>query len=549
MTRDGSAVKPSSGSLERPRNNKFAVLSHQRDSESGQSSLSAFEKYSMLFDGSTYRPDFMAAVLCLLMTLVLISGVKKSVKFNNYLNLFNAGVFLFIIVAALPLLSLKYWKADFYNSGAYNATTSNYLNRSRQIGRTVDSDRSSYRVPYQRGLVSRWEAEGAQFDRHLANKHHLVKRSSISVDSIRPKSLYGTRKEKDRNSLRTRFENLFSQRLRRSIANHEEHGRRKSEHDANVAGWNDDEEEDEDLSVVTPAPGRLSTTTTVKTTSTTQPPSTTMVKFELPTFKTMIRFTTSTTTLEPFPEEFFTEPPVYTLAPQEKPTTERSTTERSTTEQSTTSMTTSTTTTTTEKPTTTTEKPSSSTKKPVFVNDSDEEEEEETTTTEAPSSTTEEPYEEEQPSTKKPEEGSEEEEEIESANAGPRVRSTTQSSTVIRSTTKKPRSKSTKTKGKGAKSKSKQAVKAVEKESLMENGFLQFGWNGKQNCFFLNWRSNYENGALTKKKQLNFPLFQACFEDRPPVSMRSLASTSSLLPGARPNNRPNPFRLRWSERV
>ena len=481
MRNDGSAVKPSSASLERPRNNKFAVLSHQRDSESSQSGLSAFEKYSMLFDGSTYRPDFMAAVLCILMTLVLISGVKKSVKFNNYLNLFNAGVFLFIIIAALPLLSLRYWRADFYNSGAYNATTGNYLNRTRQVGggRTVENERGGYRVPYQRGLISRWEAENAHFDRHLAGRHHLVKRTVSELNSISRKSLYRTRKEKDKeaNRLRTRFERLIKQRLRRSIAHHEEDRRRKhDEHDANVAGWNDDEEEDEDLSVVTPAPGRLSTTTTVKTTSTTEPSTT--VRFELPTFRTMIRFTTSTTTLEPYTDEFFSEePPIYTLAPQERPTTERSTTTTTTT-----TTTPSTTTTTTTEKLTTTEKPSSSTKKPLFINDSDEEEEEETTTTEPPSSTTEGSYEEE-PSTRKSEEGSEEEpEEIESASAGPRIRSTTESSTVIRSTTRKPRGKSTKAKGKG-KGKPKPVAKEVEKESQMENGFLQFGWNGKNARF------------------------------------------------------------------
>lgn len=468
MRNDGSTTKPSSVNLERPRSNKFASLSHQRELFNSQSNLTAFERYSMLFDGSTYRPDFMAAILCILMTLVLISGVKKSVKFNNYLNLFNAGVFLFIIIAALPLLSMRYWKADFYNN---NLVTNNYLNRSRQIQQNLKYNKTghtSYRVPYQRGIINRWEVENTNFDRHLIKRS--IGSSNRELNSIyhKNKLLYKIRNkyEKEKN-LRTRFENFFNQRLRRSLVNNEENKRTKSEHEANVAGFGDEEEEDEDESIITPAP-RFS--------STTPKPSSTTMKIELPTFKTMIRFTTSTTTLEP--EEFYPEQPIYTLAPIEKTTTERTTTTKApaTTVKTieTTSVPSTTTTTTT---TTTTEKPSSTSTKRPFLHDSEEEEEEEESTTEPilEETTTEGSYEEE--STTKQEISEEEELSPKIIGKGPLIRSTTENSAEIISTTSKPKSKSTKTKGK---SKSKQIAKAIEASKKMENGFFQFGWEGKK---------------------------------------------------------------------
>lgn len=248
MRNDSSSYKPSSEHLERSRNNKFMGLTHQRDINS-QSNMNAFERYSILFDGSTYRPDFMAAVLCLLMTLVLISGVKKSVKFNNYLNMFNLGVFIFIIIAALPLLSLKYWRTDYYNN--YNVATTNYLNRSKSLQASGEKyERTSYRVPYQRGLVNNYEIESTNFNGHL-NSKNLVKRQTIKskFKKINNQLLNRLRREdKKKNSIRTRFENLINQRLKRS--NHHEDKRRRNEHEHNIAGFGDDEEEDEDLSIV-----------------------------------------------------------------------------------------------------------------------------------------------------------------------------------------------------------------------------------------------------------------------------------------------------------
>lgn len=256
VMRSNASRTPSNVNVERSRSNKFAGLSHQRDSWNGQSS------YSTLFDSSTYRPDITAAVLCLLMTLVLISGVKKSVKFNNYLNLFNAAVFLFIIIAALPLLSLKYWKTDFYNNQHYNATTSNYLDRSRQAqtGSKSGNERTSYRVPYQRGLINRWESENTYFDGQLSK--HLVKRSSLSnkFNSINSNEikLKRTRRSERRQrnySFRTKFQHLIhliNQRFRRSIS-FDEDNRKKTdeEHESRMSGFGDDDDEEEEPSIVT----------------------------------------------------------------------------------------------------------------------------------------------------------------------------------------------------------------------------------------------------------------------------------------------------------
>lgn len=251
---DGATTnKASSINLER-KNNKFSALSHQRDSWNSQSNLSA------LFDGSTYRPDFMAAILCFLMTLVLISGVKKSVKFNNYLNLLNFSVFLFIIIAVLPLLSIKYWKTDFYNN---NSTTNNYPSRSKN----VQTSSHTYRVPYQRGLINRWESENTYFDRRF--DRNLVKRSSSMLlsktNEMNNKKNYrrsDRRLEKEKQnklktetSLRTQFHNLvhfINKRFKRSLV-HDEDNRKKSdhEHESAMAGFGDDDDEDEEPSIVT----------------------------------------------------------------------------------------------------------------------------------------------------------------------------------------------------------------------------------------------------------------------------------------------------------
>ncbi|KAK4337079.1 hypothetical protein RND71_043679 [Anisodus tanguticus] len=66
IEKDGTTSKPLISNYERPKNNKnFNTYAHQRESwtVNDQSNLTAFERYSMLFDGSTYRPDFMAAII------------------------------------------------------------------------------------------------------------------------------------------------------------------------------------------------------------------------------------------------------------------------------------------------------------------------------------------------------------------------------------------------------------------------------------------------------------------------------------------------------
>ena len=54
-------------------------------------------------------PDFLAAFITVIMTAILITGVKKSVFFNNVLNIINFGVWLFIICASLFYLDFDNW--------------------------------------------------------------------------------------------------------------------------------------------------------------------------------------------------------------------------------------------------------------------------------------------------------------------------------------------------------------------------------------------------------------------------------------------------------
>lgn len=93
------------------------LLTHS--SENGDSST--LHRLEALFDSGTYRPDFMAALVCCLMTALLASGVRKSVKFNNCLNALNLGLFAFIVLAALPYIDFRFWSTDFYANGRWDA--------------------------------------------------------------------------------------------------------------------------------------------------------------------------------------------------------------------------------------------------------------------------------------------------------------------------------------------------------------------------------------------------------------------------------------------
>lgn len=54
-------------------------------------------------------PDYMAFVITLLMMLVLAAGVKKSLIFNNILNVINFSVWVFIMSAGLFYVNTDNW--------------------------------------------------------------------------------------------------------------------------------------------------------------------------------------------------------------------------------------------------------------------------------------------------------------------------------------------------------------------------------------------------------------------------------------------------------
>ena len=77
------------------------LLSKQNEWK-GNNALSHLRNF---FESGNYRPDFMAALICCVMTALLATGVRKSVKFNNCLNVFNLILFVFVVITALPLIN------------------------------------------------------------------------------------------------------------------------------------------------------------------------------------------------------------------------------------------------------------------------------------------------------------------------------------------------------------------------------------------------------------------------------------------------------------
>ena len=59
--------------------------------------------------GKTY-PDFLGCIIGLIMTAVLAAGVKKSVRFNNILNMINFVVWIFIMIAGLFYADGANWR-------------------------------------------------------------------------------------------------------------------------------------------------------------------------------------------------------------------------------------------------------------------------------------------------------------------------------------------------------------------------------------------------------------------------------------------------------
>lgn len=71
------------------------------------STLKKVGKYSSLSPGKP--PDLVAFAITLAMTMVLMSGVKKSLFFNNVLNIINLSVWVFIMAAGLFYIDIRNW--------------------------------------------------------------------------------------------------------------------------------------------------------------------------------------------------------------------------------------------------------------------------------------------------------------------------------------------------------------------------------------------------------------------------------------------------------
>ncbi|KOB64730.1 putative cationic amino acid transporter [Operophtera brumata] len=63
--------------------------------------------FAVAIDGKP--PDLVAFVITIAMTLVLVAGVKKSLFFNNVLNIINLSVWVFIMAAGLFYIDIHNW--------------------------------------------------------------------------------------------------------------------------------------------------------------------------------------------------------------------------------------------------------------------------------------------------------------------------------------------------------------------------------------------------------------------------------------------------------
>lgn len=59
-----------------------------------------------------HTPDFLAALVTVLMTILMVAGVKKSLLFNNILNCVNFVVWCFIMFAALFYIDFNNWSSE-----------------------------------------------------------------------------------------------------------------------------------------------------------------------------------------------------------------------------------------------------------------------------------------------------------------------------------------------------------------------------------------------------------------------------------------------------
>ena len=85
--------------------------------------------------GKTY-PDFLGCAIGIAMTVVLAVGVKKSVRFNNVLNVINFLVWIFIVFAGMFYVDTSNWRD--YGFAPYGASgVSRALIHRNQYGRTL----------------------------------------------------------------------------------------------------------------------------------------------------------------------------------------------------------------------------------------------------------------------------------------------------------------------------------------------------------------------------------------------------------------------------
>ena len=112
------------------------ILEYLIGTAAGAAAISAC--IDAMYDGSIHQwiksvfgtfvghvPDFLAAIITVLMTALLAAGVKKSLMFNNVLNLVNFAVWFIIVGTSLFYIDFENWSkhggfAPFGWSGVLN---------------------------------------------------------------------------------------------------------------------------------------------------------------------------------------------------------------------------------------------------------------------------------------------------------------------------------------------------------------------------------------------------------------------------------------------
>jgi len=84
-----------------------AAISACIDALCGGSVTDAMKRAFGTFVG--HVPNLLAAFITVLMTIILATGVKKSLLFNNVLNVVNFGVWIFIMCASVFYIDFDNW--------------------------------------------------------------------------------------------------------------------------------------------------------------------------------------------------------------------------------------------------------------------------------------------------------------------------------------------------------------------------------------------------------------------------------------------------------